>query len=259
MMVRFSPLSSMVVVPFRGPIVVETVEPYAKILRKLKTWNKIKGVIFTINSSGGDAAASEILKSEIVSLGSVKPVYAYVESIAASGGYYVACGASKIYAPPNAIVGSIGVIFIKPVLADLMDRIGLLLEILTEGKHKDMSFPHRKSTPEEKKKMQSLLKDAYERFIEIVSTSRKMSKEQVRNLATGEVFSSQKALELGLIDGLKSYEEVVDELAKKTKVSPKRITEVKPKKPLLARLVRGTVSDLALDLEYNLLHGRINY
>ena len=107
--------------------------------------------------------------------------------------------------------------------------------------------------------MQSLLKDAYERFIEIVSTSRKMSKEKIRNLATGEVFSSQRALELGLIDGLKAYDEVVEELSRETKVSSKRITEIKPKKPLLARLVRGAVSDLAVDLEYNLLHGRINY
>ena len=140
-----------------------------------------------------------------------------------------------------------------------MDRMGLLLEILTEGKHKDMSLPHRKYSLEEKEKIQSLLKDAYERFIEIVSTSRKMSKEQIRNLATGEVFSSQRALELGLIDGLKSYEEVVDELTKETKVSPKRTVEVKPKKPLFARIVRGAVSDLVVDLEYNLFHGRINY
>ncbi len=259
MSIRLSPLSWMAAVPFRGPIIAETVAPYAKILRKLKTWKKIKGVIFTINSSGGDSAASEILKSEIASLGSEKPVYAYVESIAASGGYYVACGASKIYATPNALVGSIGVLYLKPVLADLMDRIGMVLEILTEGKHKDMSYPHRTWSPEEKEKMQSLLKDAYERFIEIVSTSRKMSKEKIRNLATGEVFSSQRALELGLIDGLKAYDEVVEELSRETKVSSKRITEIKPKKPLLARLVRGAVSDLAVDLEYNLLHGRINY
>lgn len=94
-----------------------------------------------------------------------------------------------------------------------------------------MFFFHRKYTEEESVKLQSLLNDVYERFLDVVSSSRNIPK-RFKGL-TGEIFSSQKAEELGLIDDVKHYEDVVDELAKQTKISPKKVIEVKPKKTIL--------------------------
>jgi len=118
---------------------------------------------------------------------------------------------------------------VKPVVAELMDKIGMLLEVLTQGKHKDM-FSLRKYTDEERDKLLSVMGDLYERFIDVVAESRGLTKEAVAEIATGEVWSAQEALELGLIDEIKVYEEVVEDLARETKTSPKRVIGVGPKK-----------------------------
>jgi len=108
---------------------------------------------------------------------------------------------------------------------------------MKKGIHKDMSFFHRESTEEERLKMDVLHEDIYQRFIEIVSEGRGMDKEKVLPLATGELFSAKKGLELGLIDRICDFEDVLDTISEETGVSKEKVVWIKPRKPILTRFM----------------------
>ena len=134
-------------------------------------------------------------------------------SIAASGGYYVACAADEIYANPGTITGSIGVIAEFANIEGLMDKIGIRFETLKTGKFKDTGSAFRPMTEEEEKLITEMLMDVYEQFVEAVAESRRMPVEEVRKYADGRIFSGRQALEYGFIDALGTQNDAVERAA----------------------------------------------
>ncbi|MEK6692426.1 MAG: signal peptide peptidase SppA [Nitrospirota bacterium] len=233
---RRMPGGKIAILPFAGTIFMRAAEPYINIVRVLEKAKGIKGVILRMESHGGGAAASEMLYHALKRLSKAKPLYCYA-IFAASGGYMACCGAKRIFAPASGIVGSIGVISMKPVFKEIMGRMGIGFEITKKGVHKDMSFFHRESTEEERLKMDALHEDIYQRFVEIVSEGRGMSREKILPLATGELFSAKKGLELGLIDRMCDFEDALDSMSEETGVSKEKVIWVKPRRPLLSRFM----------------------
>lgn len=245
------PIGRLAIVPFTGAILSRTVEPYLRLLKAIEYSKYIKGVLFQIESPGGSASASEMLYHSLKSLNNKKPVYCYA-LMAASGGFLVACGARKISAPSTAVMGSIGVLSVKPVLKDFMERFGIRVEVMKKGVNKDMTLFHRESTDEEKKKMDALHEDIYQRFIDIVVEGRRLSREKVSEIATGELFTAKRSLELGLIDEISDHESFLDRLATEAGVKKEKSIILRPRKPFFQR-VMGEAASIAVEEFYSLL------
>ena len=164
----------------------------------------IKSVILKINSPGGSVTASDILYHEIAAFkkrSGVKVVAAMMD-VAASGGYYIALPADHILAHPTTITGSVGVILLMPKFTELMDKIGVGVDVYKFGKNKDMASPFRQATAEENKLLQAMADDFGNRFIALVKTHRKPSNDQVAQTATARIFTAEQAKDIGLIDAV---------------------------------------------------------
>jgi len=172
------------------------------LLERARDSGRIGALVLAISSPGGSAPASEEIYLGVARVAEVKPVVAYVREMGASGAFYIANGAQKIVALQNALVGSIGVIFSRPILDRLIDRVGIGLSVQKTGPHKDLYGPWRQPTDEEVGKMQALMGDVFERFIEVVAAGRNLSEDAVREVATGELFTARMAQERGLVDEL---------------------------------------------------------
>lgn len=165
--------------------------------------DSVKAVILRINSPGGTVTAADTMYQMVREFREKthKPVVASTQDIAASGAYYIACGADKIVAGPTSIIGSIGVIFRTFDVADGMAKLGIRSEAIKSAPLKDMASPFHHMSDEERAIMQGLIDEYYHRFIQVVKTSRPIKDEQTLKLVTdGRVFSGTRAVELGLAD-----------------------------------------------------------
>jgi protease-4 len=163
----------------------------------------VKGLILRIRSPGGGVAASETLHHLLSrwKQQTSKPVVAYLQGIAASGGYYVAMTADEVVAHPTAVTGSIGVIMPGINVAGLMEQFGVENQTLTSGAYKDSGSMMREMREDERKQLQSVIDDLYMRFVEVVDEGRpKLDRRTVSMLADGRVYSADQALEAGLVD-----------------------------------------------------------
>ena len=183
-----------------GPSITETLQAH---LRKALGDSKVRAIVVRINSPGGEVTASDRLYHLIREANKSKPVVAYMDSIAASGGYYAACGARKILAHPTTLTGSIGVIIAGIDYSELLDKVGVSMESYKSGKFKDMLSGARPPSEEEKAYVNAMVRETYERFLEVVSTSRGKTVDQLRDsdLADGRIYSGKVALEKGMVDG----------------------------------------------------------
>ncbi len=226
-------------VPFRGTIRERTVEPYVQLFRELRRRRRVKGVLVDLSSGGGESIASLDLYLAVKRLDQVKPVYAAIGSVAASGAYMAALGARRIFAYPESAVGSIGVILPHIAVRELLQRLGISVELLHAGEHKDAYQGYRPLTEVEREKTQAILQEGYEEFIQLVARERKQPIEAIRALATGEVWTGRKARELGLIDALGDREEALSALAQVTGVPVGKAVRVGPPRGFLDRLMNG--------------------
>lgn len=203
-----------------------------RIVRQLDQFSRrkdIEAILVRINSPGGTVAASQEIYEKLCQVGDegAKPVIASLGTVAASGGYYVAVAADTIMASPGTTTGSIGVILDYPVAVDLMDKIGLRMEVITSGSLKDAGSPFRPPTDSDRRSFQRVIDDLHAQFTEVVAAERNLSLERVREVATGEVFTGRQALELGLVDILGGFEDAVT-LAGRLTGSTKRPVVVRP-------------------------------
>ncbi len=180
---------------------------YAKLLSDVATSRRYRALLLDIQSPGGSASASEALYLSVARVAAQKPVVAYIRNMGASGGYYIACGANRVTALPSALVGSIGVIYMRPILEQLLGRAGIEVSIVKGGRLKDMGGFWRGPTEEESEKLQGLISEIYESFLAVVMAGRSMSEEQARELATGEVFTARRGKEMGLVDELLDFDQ----------------------------------------------------
>ncbi len=162
----------------------------------------IKAIILRIDSPGGGVAPAQEIYTAVKELRKKKKIVASLGSIAASGGYMIACAADKIVANPGTITGSISAIMYFANAEDLLKKIGLKSSVIKSGKYKDIGSPTREMTEDEKKILQDLVNDIYDQFIDVISESRKISPEEIKKIADGRVFSGRQAQKLNLVDFL---------------------------------------------------------
>jgi protease-4 len=219
------------------------ISQYLRLLQTLRDSRKIKAAILDIDSPGGTATASELLHYALLRVAAVKPVVAFIRGMGTSGAYLVSSAATKIIALPTALVGSIGVISIRPIMPELLQKIGIKVSVAKGGRLKDMGAFYREPTEEEKQKEQELVDEYYANFIANVAQSRRLDIEKVKEYATGEVFSARKAKELGLVDELGDLDKAIDLAAQLGRV-PRKFFHLRPRRPLLERLLYPAATSL---------------
>ncbi len=186
-------------------------------IREAAMDKRVKALLIQINSPGGSAAASEAVYTEILKFkdSTSKPVIAVMEDVAASGGYFIAVGAEKIFANPSTMTGSIGVIMQFNNYKELYQKYGVKVETIKSGKYKDMGNPSRSLTEEERGLLQEIVNQTYQQFVHAVMRGRSLSEEEVLKIAQGQVFTGIEAQRLNLIDHLGNFYDAVEYLAKK--------------------------------------------
>jgi len=209
-------------------------------IRKFGDDSSIKAIILHINSPGGGAAASQEIYNEVVSVRHEKnkKIIASVESVGASGAYYIASGCDKIYANDASVVGSIGVIMEWTNYGDLLKWAKMKSVIIHAGTLKDAGDPTREMTPEEQAYFQSVVDNMYGQFIHDVATGRHTTDDKIRPLATGQVWTGQQSLPLGLIDKIGGFRVALMDTANSVGISGEPTIErpAADKKGLLALL-----------------------
>ncbi|GHH97301.1 signal peptide peptidase SppA [Neobacillus kokaensis] len=198
---------------------------FLKQLKYIKEDDAVKGVIVRVNSPGGGVVESAEIHSKLVELqeNSKKPVYISMGSMAASGGYYISTAAKKIYASPETLTGSLGVIMEGINYKGLADKYGVDFVTIKSGKYKDIMSPTRKMTEEERKILQSMIDNSYQGFVKVISDGRKLSMEKVKQIADGRVYDGRQAKELNLIDGFGYIDDVINQMKKNEKLKGAKV------------------------------------
>jgi len=172
----------------------------------------VKALVLRIDSPGGGVTASDLMYTELKRFKAKtgKPIVAVLLDLAASGGYYIACAADRIYALPTTVTGSIGVIMIAPEISGTMQKIGLKTNVIKSGEMKDAGSPFREMTEQDRAVFTGMIRSMYERFVEVVAAARPgIEPEQLRKLADGRVYLAPQARELGLIDEVGSLHDAI--------------------------------------------------
>lgn len=223
-------------VTFRGVLRERSVEPFVRMLRRLRGLKRLKGVLLEISSGGGEVVASQDLYLAVARLNERVPVVASIGAVGASGAYLAALGSRKVFAYPESQVGSIGVIYPHVAVRELVRRLGISLDLIHVGAHKDAFQGYRPLTDVERAKVQELAQEDYDRFVELVARARHRTVEEIRSLATGEVWSGRRALALGLVDALGDREIALEELSRLTGVATRRAVRMEPPRPFFERM-----------------------
>jgi protease-4 len=172
-------------------------------LEQARQDNRVKAIVLEIDSPGGEVTAADQIYNAVTKARARKPVVIYMDSLAASGGYYVACGGKYLMANETTITGSIGVIIQTLNYEQLFNKIGLASVVFKSGKFKDILNGARPMTPEERDLIQSFVMQTYDKFLSIVSKERRLPADMLRNtIADGRILSGKDALNAKLIDGL---------------------------------------------------------
>jgi protease IV len=223
----------------------------------------VKVVVIRINSPGGGVAASQEIYQAIKKFrtDSKKKVIVSMASVAASGGYYVACAADKIYANPGTVTGSIGVIAQWYNYGELLKWAKTQEIVIKSGEFKDAGSSTRPLTENEKAYFQNLIQNLYSQFVSAVAGSRKMSEAEVKKLADGRVFTGQEAQANGLLDELGTYQDAIAEAAKIAGITgePKLVSPAKKRFSVLDLLLGNSRSALALGSDNSESHIRFEY
>jgi len=242
-----------------GPII--NAKNAVKQIKKYRKDKSVDAVVIRLETPGGSAAASYEIYEEIRKTGEAgKVVVASMGNIAASGGYYIACGAQKILANPGTMTGSIGVIMSFMNFMELADKLGLSAVTIKSGKFKDTGNPYRKANPQELKLLQEMTDDIHEQFIDIVHKSRKIDKKDLVNIADGRIFTGRQAKKLNLIDELGTYEDAISCAIKLAGISENaKIIRKKKKKLTIYNLLFDDLEETLLRLKYNMTVGYYIY
>ncbi len=223
------PGNAVAIVYVEGPIVIGDSgsgasqsafsETLVRNLQNVASNSDIRAVVLRIESPGGSVVASrEIYDAVLAVRAKGKPVVASMGEVAASGGYYVAAGADKIYAEPATMTGSIGVISIFPNMKGLADKVGVEMIIVKSGPHKDESYGFRDLSEEERQTWQQVIDEAYEDFAGVVAAGRHMEIDAVKKLGDGRIYTGNQAKANGLVDEIGNLDEAVSAAAKMARI-----------------------------------------
>jgi protease-4 len=237
------------IVKIEGTIVES--EPTIEKIVKFRKSTNVKAIILRINSPGGIVAPPQEIYQEVKKACKEKIVIVSVESIAASGGYYIACAADSIVANPGTLVGSIGVMLPIENIEELLKKIGLQSTVIKSGKYKDIGSMTRPMTKEEEVILQELIDNTYNQFVDVVVEGRGIKREDVLKLADGRVFTGAQAIELGLIDKLGNLQDAIALAAEMVGIEgePKVIYPKKKRPSILDFIFEEVAKSLARSIE----------
>ena len=210
-------------------------DDYGPMIRKIRQDDKVKAIVLRVNSPGGNALTSESIWRELsLAQEEGKPVVVSMGDYAASGGYYIACMADRIYAEPNTITGSIGIFATIPNASELMnDKLGISLDTLNLGKYASSINLFHDHTPEEAAILQKMIENGYELFLKRVAEGRDMTRDEVHAIAQGRVWTGEKAKEIGLVDEFGGIEDAIAAAKELSGLEEYRISEFpKTKDPI---------------------------
>jgi protease-4 len=179
-------------------------------MKKYRENHGVRAIVLRIDSPGGGVVASQEMYEEVrATRDAGKPVIVSMGSLAASGGYYVSCGGSRLVANRGTLTGSIGVISEFLQYGDALRKLGIDITTIKSGKLKDSGTPMRKMTADEQRYFQTLMDDVHRQFIAVVETERHLDHDAAAEIADGRVFTGEEALKLGLVDTLGTYEDAI--------------------------------------------------
>lgn len=191
-----------------GNVSDSMVEDMRLALQQARDDSRVKAIVLEIDSPGGEVTAADQIYNAVTKARARKPVVVYMDSLAASGGYYIACGGKYLMANETTITGSIGVIIQTLNYEQLFNKIGLASVVFKSGKFKDILNGARPMTPEEKELIQRFVMETYDKFLGIVAKERNLPADQLRNnIADGRILSGKEALNAKLIDGVGQIED----------------------------------------------------
>lgn len=180
-------------------------------LKQAEENEAVKAIVLYVDSPGGSVFASDEIYQQLLKM--TKPVITSMNSLAASGGYYVSAPTDEIWASPHTLTCSIGVIFQFPNVEEFAEEYGVTWVTVTSGKFKDLGNPFKEFTAEDEALMQTIVDETYDEFVRIVAEGRDMSEEEVREIADGRICTGTQAKAAGLVDELGYFSEVIDRAA----------------------------------------------
>ncbi|MCL6570176.1 MAG: signal peptide peptidase SppA [Bacillus sp. (in: Bacteria)] len=200
-------------------------QDFMKKLTYIQEDDSVKGIIIKVNTPGGGVVESAEIHDKLAEIQkkSKKPVYISMGSMAASGGYYISAGAKKIFASPETLTGSLGVIMEGINYEGLADKYGVDFVTIKSGQYKDIMSPTRKMTEEERQILQTMINNSYEGFVKVISEGRNMTVEQVKKLADGRIYDGRQAKDLQLIDGFGYLDDVIVQMEKDEKLTGAKV------------------------------------
>jgi protease-4 len=212
-----------------------TPDRVADLLDRAVGQDNVKAVVVRVNSPGGSAVASDEIYHMFLEF--EKPIVIWMADTAASGGYYISCGGDYVFAHPDTLTGSIGVISQFINAQELLDEVGVDVAVITSGPHKDMGSLFRDMTEEEQEIWNEIIDQIYADFTHVVAESRDLSEETVRELADGRIYTGQQALEQGLVDEVGLSADAVAKAAELGGIEGKpQVIELRPTPTLLETL-----------------------
>ena len=221
-----------------------TSKQMTKDLQELREDDDVKAVVLRVNSPGGSAYASEQIWREVQLLSKEKPVIVSMGALAASGGYYISCGANKIFAEPTTLTGSIGIFGMIPDATELLtDKLGLSFDVVKTNAHSDFGAMGRPLNESECRLMQAHINQGYELFTGRVAQGRKISQDSVKAVAEGRVWTGEQAMKIGLVDKLGNLNDAIAAAAKAAKIEKYSVGRYPEPAPWFASLLQEKKAD----------------
>lgn len=234
-------------IPINGEIVSDTTyssinqinaQDIISILKQIEKDDNVKAVVLKINSPGGSVTSVDEVYQKLKSLKSKKKIIASFGETGASGAYYLAAVGEKILANPTSIVGSIGVILQIPNLEGTFEKIGYKEVVIKSGNLKDIGSYNRAMTDEEKKILQDMTDEVYNRFVDVVAVGRRMDKKEVLPLADGRIYTGQQAKNLKLIDDFGDIDTAINQAKSLAGLSQAKVVEYETPMGLIRSLLK---------------------
>ncbi|WP_417899320.1 signal peptide peptidase SppA [Bacillus haimaensis] len=193
---------------------------FLRMLDQAKEDDSVEGIVLRVNTPGGGVSESAEIHKRLMEIKeeTKKPIYVSMGAMAASGGYYIAAPADKIFATNETITGSIGVIMQGVNYKELAEKYGVKFETFKSGPYKDIMSPTKDMTDEERQILQTMVDNMYDRFVSVIVEGRGMSEAEVRNIADGRIYDGQQAKGINLVDEIGYFEDVVDAIKKDHKL-----------------------------------------
>jgi len=187
-------------------------QEFLKMIDQAGTDASVEAIILKVNSPGGAVGETAQIHRKLVEMQEKyeKPIYVSMGTTAASGGYYVAAPADKIFAEPSTLTGSIGVIMENINYSELAENHGIHFNTIKSGKHKDIMSPNRDMTKEEREILQSMIDEMYDDFVQVIVDGRQIDETTVREIGDGRIYTGKQAQEVGLVDEIGNFDDTVE-------------------------------------------------